>query len=195
MRASTELLIGVDEACENVSTALAPPGTSATSFGRCSRAIGVEAFFRRAEREQGRILLTSTADAFQMLLTPSPSEVSSSAARILVVEDDVLNGFLIEETLQLAGHKVLGPAKTVPGALALLESCAVDAAILDLQIEDETSLAVARRLDDLGIPWAMTTGHSRSVIPPEYDHVRLLTKPFSIAELLEVTANTLVDRE
>lgn len=113
------------------------------------------------------------------------------AARILIVEDDVLNGFLMEEALQLAGYEVVGPARTVSRALALLEDSVVDAAILDLQIEDETSLAVARRLDDLGIPWAMATGHARSAIPAECDHVRVLTKPFSITELLRAASDTL----
>jgi len=125
--------------------------------------------------------------------TRTPKSQNQPPACILVVEDDILNGFLMEETLHLAGHQVLGPAKTVPRALALLETCAIDAAILDLQIEDDTSLAVARRLDNLGIPWAMTTGHSRSAIPPQYAHVRVLTKPFSIAQLLNLTADTLSD--
>lgn len=97
----------------------------------------------------------------------------------------------MEEALQLAGYEVVGPARTVSRALALLEDSVVDAAILDLQIEDETSLAVARRLDDLGIPWAMATGHARSAIPAECDHVRVLTKPFSITELLRAASDTL----
>jgi len=126
-----------------------------------------------------------------MLTAPSHDRNPSSAARILIVEDDVLNGFLMEEALQLAGHEVLGPAKTVPRALALLESETIDAAILDHQLEDDTALAVARRLDALGIPWAVTTGHSRSALPSQYGHVQVLTKPFSIAQLLALTADTL----
>ncbi|MEJ5976722.1 response regulator [Novosphingobium sp. PS1R-30] len=120
-----------------------------------------------------------------------PSASQSVSASILVVEDDLLNGFLIEETLHLAGHRVLGPAKTVPRALALLESCQVDAAILDLQIQDQTSLLVARRLDDLGIPWAFTTGHSSAEIPAQFEHIPVLKKPFSINNLLELTSDAL----
>ncbi|MCW1430219.1 response regulator [Novosphingobium sp. JCM 18896] len=126
-----------------------------------------------------------------MISPASHDQGRPCAARILIVEDDLLNGFLMEEALQLAGYEVLGPARTVSRAMALLESCVVDAAILDLQIEDETSLAVARRLDDLGIPWAITTGHARSAIPAECDHVRVLTKPFSIKELLDVASDAL----
>ncbi len=110
---------------------------------------------------------------------------SDQPAKILIVEDDVLNALLMEESLQLAGHEVVG-AKTVSRALTLLEDPHIDAAIVDLQIGDQISLDVGRRLNELGIPWAITTGHAREEVDPEFSNVPILLKPFTIRSLLDL---------
>lgn len=115
-------------------------------------------------------------------------------AKILILEDDLLNAFLIEDTLEFAGHKVVGPAKSIPQALTLLDSQEIDAALLDLQIDDKVSFDVGRRLDELAIPWAITTAHAPSFIGPQFAHVTVLTKPFAITALLEVVDGLLGGR-
>lgn len=115
---------------------------------------------------------------------------SDRPANILIVEDDLLNAILMEESLQLAGHKVLC-AKTVDRALTLLESCEFDAAIIDLQIGESISMDVGERLHELGIPWAITTGHTRAVVDPKFSHVPILTKPFTLGSLLDLTEYTI----
>ena len=115
-------------------------------------------------------------------------------AKILILEDDLLNAFLIEDTLQFAGHQVVGPAKSIPQALTLLDSLKIDAALLDLQIDDKVSFDVGRRLDELAIPWAITTAHAPSFIGPQFAHVKVLAKPFAIASLLEVVDGLLEGR-
>jgi DNA-binding response OmpR family regulator len=62
----------------------------------------------------------------------------------------------------------------------------VDAALLDLQIDDEYSYDVGRRLDKLHVPWAITTAHPPSFVGPQFSHVALLSKPFNIADLLNL---------
>lgn len=111
----------------------------------------------------------------------------------MILEDDLLNAFLIEDTLKLAGHEIVGPAKTVPQALGLLEMEATDAAILDLQINDEMSYEVGRKLDQMKIPWAITTAHPPSFVGPQFSHVAFLSKPFGVAALLELVEK-LLDR-
>jgi DNA-binding response OmpR family regulator len=115
-------------------------------------------------------------------------------AKILILEDDLLNAFLIEDTLQFAGYEVVGPAKSIPQALMLLDSREIDAALIDLQIDDKVSFDVGRRLDELAIPWAITTAHARSFIGPQFSHVTVLTKPFAISALLEVVEELLDER-
>jgi CheY-like chemotaxis protein len=107
-------------------------------------------------------------------------------ARILILEDDLLNALLIEDTLRFAGHRIVGPAKTIPQALTLLDDDQVDAAVLDFQIDDEVSQNVGQRLDELGIPWAITTAHAPSFVIPQVPDVPLLIKPFTVNELLEL---------
>jgi CheY-like chemotaxis protein len=114
-------------------------------------------------------------------------------ARILVLEDDLLNALLIEDSLRFAGHRIVGPAKTIPQALTLLDDGQVDAAVVDFQIDDEVSSGVGQKLDQLGIPWAITTAHAPSFVTPQVSHVPLLIKPFTVNELLELVQE-LVDR-
>lgn len=102
----------------------------------------------------------------------------------MILEDDLLNALLIEDTLEFAGHQVVGPAKTIAQALAFLEGSDIDAAILDLQIDDTVSFDVGRRLEELGIPWAITTAHAPSFVLPQFSQVPLLIKPFTVTELL-----------
>lgn len=116
---------------------------------------------------------------------------ASRSARIMILEDDLLNAFLIEDTLKLAGHEIVGPAQTVPEALGLLEMAAMDAAILDLQINDEMSYEVGRKLDQLNIPWAITTAHPPSFVGPQFSHVAFLSKPFGVTALLDLVERLL----
>lgn len=111
-------------------------------------------------------------------------------AQLLVLEDDFLNALLIEESLQLAGHKVLC-AKTVDRALTLLATCEFDAAIVDLQIGESISTDVGEKLQELGIPWAITTGHTRAEVDPKFAGVPMLTKPFTLGSLLDLAEHTI----
>lgn len=115
-------------------------------------------------------------------------------ARILVLEDDILNAMLMEEALHAAGHEVVGPALTIARAMKLLEDGAIDAAVIDLQINDDVSFDVGRRLDELHIPWAITTGHAPKAIAPLFAHVPVLPKPFTVASLLKFVDATLQSR-
>ena len=115
---------------------------------------------------------------------------SDRPAQVLILEDDLLNSLLMEESLQLAGHKVRC-AKTVDRALALLATCEFDAAIIDLQIGESISMDVGERLHELGIPWAITTGHTRADVDPKFSHVPILTKPFTLGSLIDLTENTI----
>ena len=49
---------------------------------------------------------------------------------ILVVEDEALVALLVQEVVEEAGHACLGPVASVGEACALIDSCQVDAALL-----------------------------------------------------------------
>ncbi|MBV1798570.1 response regulator [Siccirubricoccus sp. G192] len=67
--------------------------------------------------------------------------------RILIVEDEALIAMLLTESLESAGHQVMGPAATATEALALCEAARPDLALLDINLRDGSSgLDVARAL-------------------------------------------------
>jgi DNA-binding response OmpR family regulator len=104
--------------------------------------------------------------------------------RILIVEDEPLLAMMLEESLGELGHEVAGSAATVEQGLAALDSTAIDMALLDFTLgENSDAVPIALRLQERGIPFAYLTGH-RSLpqgraIPP----APLLTKPFTLGEL------------
>ena len=86
-----------------------------------------------------------------------------SKHRILVVEDEALIAFEIEEVIKDAGGVVAGPFATVDEALRLIENENISAAILDMQLWEDTSLPIAWRLADKNIPFLFYTAHSDKI--------------------------------
>ena len=60
---------------------------------------------------------------------PSPL----SGRRVLVVEDETMVAWLLEDMLADLGCAVVGPAAHVNQALAMLDAEAIDAAVLDIR--------------------------------------------------------------
>jgi DNA-binding response OmpR family regulator len=83
-----------------------------------------------------------------------------SKHRILVVEDEALIAFELEETIKNAGGVVAGPFATVDEALRLIENENISAAILDMQLWEDSSLPIARRVANKNIPFLFYTAHS-----------------------------------
>ncbi|MCB4824971.1 response regulator [Roseicella aerolata] len=67
--------------------------------------------------------------------------------RILVVEDEALIALMLTESLERAGHEVMGPAATLDEALALCEPAPPELALLDVDLQDGSNgVDVARAL-------------------------------------------------
>lgn len=90
-----------------------------------------------------------------------PSYVLGRA--VLLVEDEPLVAMDMRQTLTAAGVHVLGPAASVNSALDMINARRPDAAILDLKLRGELVTPVARRLRQMGVPFALATA---------YDHLR-----------------------
>jgi len=101
------------------------------------------------------------------------------AKRVLVVEDDALISMAVETEVADAGHAVVGPFGSGREALAALRSGALpDAAVLDLRLRDGPCFALARALDEAGVPFLIYTG-STSLDGPrqEFGAVPWIEKP------------------
>ena len=87
---------------------------------------------------------------------------SLSGRRILVIEDEMMVAMLLKDILVDLGCTVLGPAARVEQALAMIEAAgALDAAVLDINLNGQKSYPVADALAARGVPFIFATGYSR----------------------------------
>lgn len=112
--------------------------------------------------------------------------VGGSAARVMVVEDDVLIALDLSMMIEETGARVVGPFHTLEAARAGLEPATPDLAILDYNIGLDTSEALAARLDGLGVPVAFLTGHSAEHITGRIGGATVIEKPVSKANLAQL---------
>lgn len=103
---------------------------------------------------------------------------------ILVVEDEVLVAMEMEDRLTALGYTVIGPAPSVAEANELLDRVTPCAALLDVNLGDETVAPIARRLKEGNIPYALVTGYARLALndPALRDSPRL-SKPVADRDL------------
>lgn len=112
---------------------------------------------------------------------------------VLLVEDELLVAWDMEQMLTAAGVRVLGPAASVGAALRLLKSEKPDAAILDLNLRGELVTPVARRLREMGVPFVLSTAynHLRSESEDDFAGVENLGKPLASTRCVQVLGEIL----
>ena len=112
-------------------------------------------------------------------------------ARILIVEDEPLIALTLEEVLIEAGFAISGVASKLDKALALVESGACDAAIVDANLAGVSASPVAVSLAARGLPYIVMSGYSPDQMRGEYPRAFFLSKPCQ-PELLVETLNTIL---
>lgn len=104
--------------------------------------------------------------------------------RVLLLEDEPLLAMLLEESVADLGHEPVGAVATVAQAIALLDSQAIDSALLDFSLGGtDNSVAVAQYLHRQGIPFCYLSGHSSLDETTGAPPAPMLTKPVSLAQL------------
>ena len=107
--------------------------------------------------------------------------------RILIVEDEPLIAMMLEDFLDILGHRLAGQADNVADALALIAAGGIDAAILDVNLRGgEQSWPIADRLAELGIPFVIATGGAGDTIAEAHRDRPVLSKPFTMSSVEEV---------
>ncbi len=113
-------------------------------------------------------------------------------ATILIVEDEPTISFLIEDMAAELGAAEVCHAAGVAEALALIAGRRPDAAILDVNLAGEPVHPLAERLAAIGVPFVFATGYDRrTVLPPRFEAIPTLAKPFSPSELARLLTATL----
>lgn len=97
--------------------------------------------------------------------------------RILIVEDEYLLGIALLDSLEGAGATVIGPIGSIPDALHVLESCELDCAVLDINLNGTQVYPVADALRQQGVPFVFTSGYDAQFLPERFDGNPLVTKP------------------
>ena len=111
-----------------------------------------------------------------------------ASRRVLVVEDEFMVAWNLEDMLADLGCVVVGPAAGIDQALAMIGAEAIDAALLDVNLEGRPSYPVADALAVRGVPFAFSTGYESESLRKGYRTIPSLRKPFSrsdVATLLE----------
>jgi CheY-like chemotaxis protein len=111
-----------------------------------------------------------------------------SGLRVLIVEDEMLLAFMLQDMLAEWGCAVVGPAGRVPKALSLAGSEALDGAILDVNVAGTEVYPVARTLAARRIPFIFVSGYAASRLPKEWRDRPTLQKPFQPHDLAQSMA-------
>ena len=96
---------------------------------------------------------------------------------------------MIEDMLADLGCESVTAAATIDKALALIEGQVFDAAMLDMNLNGESSHPVADALAARGVPFVVTTGNR--VMWDGFADRAVLRKPFKYAELADVLTRLL----
>ena len=113
--------------------------------------------------------------------------------RLLVLEDETLIAFLLQDLLSDLGCVVIGPAGNVRSALAQLQTDEIDAAILDINLGGgERSYPVADMLTARKTPFVFITGYGAGGVEERYKHIPVLQKPFSNDDLKRILCQHLL---
>jgi CheY-like chemotaxis protein len=114
--------------------------------------------------------------------------------KILVVEDESLVSFLIEDMLRDLGCASVSHASAVGEALSLISQSPPDVAILDVNLGSETVYPVASALEAAQIPFVFATGYGRKGLAGEWGRRPVVQKPFAtdtlVAALIDVLGRT-----
>ena len=103
--------------------------------------------------------------------------------RLLLVEDDELVAFTVEDMLLQANAATVVVAADIPNALRALEEGSFDVAIVDINLAGQRSWPVAAELRRLGIPYLSVTGYGDSL---QHELMgKLLPKPYSMQQMID----------
>lgn len=102
----------------------------------------------------------------------------TSARRVLIVEDEVLIGLVLEDMLELMGHTIVGNVASLGEAEQCFDT-GFDLAILDVHVGGEPVFPLADRVAEAGAAILFSTGSSGESLPERFRDWPLLAKPYS----------------
>jgi DNA-binding response OmpR family regulator len=114
--------------------------------------------------------------------------------RVLIVEDEPVIAFALEELLIASGFQIAGVATRLEAALAVIESGVCDAAIIDTNLAGVSAGPAAVALKARGVPYLILSGYSSSQLLSVFSGAPCLQKPCRPDRLVEALCSILPDR-
>ncbi|MBV7409154.1 HWE histidine kinase domain-containing protein [Maritimibacter sp. DP1N21-5] len=141
---------------------------------------GVEAHFRIPPAHISRFVDPAEADTAPSAVDRNANVAFRLSGKGLIVEDTLIIAMDAQGIFEDFGAETVRIASSVSQALDMIESERFSFALLDVNLGDEQSVAVAERLVELDTPFILSTGYGetddiRAIYPP----CPVVQKPFS----------------
>ena len=141
-------------------------------------------------------IMETDADEVAYLLAAADREIAGhlKPANILIIEDEPLTAFHLEELVRSLGHNVIGVARTHRDALVLAHDNKPDLLLTDIQLADGSSGVEAANeiLGELEAPVIFVTGHPDLLLTGDKpEPTFLIAKPFSAETVKAVIGQAL----
>ena len=154
-------------------------GSAVTAFP----VTGFEAAFAIPARFVGAILPDAVASDALPHVAPERGRALEGCV-VLLVEDSMIIALDCEDSLRELGAQDVCTAPSVDRALALIDEREIDFAVLDFNLGDETSVAVAKQLRARQVPFVFATGYGDALdVTDELRQIAVILKPYSIVTL------------
>ncbi len=101
---------------------------------------------------------------------------------VLVAEPQALPGMWLEDVLDAAGCKVIGPFGTSAEAASSLDDTAPDFAVISTDLNQGSGFPLACALRRKGIPFALIAGNAE--VPPAFSDVPLFDRLFDGRDMI-----------
>jgi len=106
-----------------------------------------------------------------------PVQSKVGAARLLLVEDEIVVGMFMQELLESIGYRSTEPIGRLSDALAAAERERFRGAVLDMNLNGEIVYPLAELLAKQKVPFVFVTGYAPRSVDPRFTDVPILQKP------------------
>jgi DNA-binding response OmpR family regulator len=127
-------------------------------------------------------------------MSPHKSPPDHQRWRVLIVEDEPMLAFALEEYLIEASFDIAGVAGDLETALAIIESGVCDVAILDANLAGVTAAPAATALAARGLPFLILSGYSPDQKQGSFGTAVRLQKPCRPDRLIQALRSILPAR-
>lgn len=115
-------------------------------------------------------------------------KLTSGHRRVLIVEDEPIIAFALEDILVELGHEVVAIASDVDTGIDLVHGASPDLVFLDVNLHGRKSYPVADVLEEMGLSYIFATGYGGEEHPERHRDAPTITKPYTAGQVKDAVA-------